>query len=302
MQAGAAPTIDLGHRFEIVSQLRPDELSRQLVRGDAHDLMLDVAVTLVLLPPDPEPALAEVFEIEAGALTAVGAHPHVPTLYDQLELPTGHQALVLQRHVRPGWPSTSPMDARAAVAIAVKLADALEAAHRVGQLHTAIEPNAIGRSAVGQPLLCGFAVRQDATEPRVLHELTAYTPAELLLGEAPTPATDVYGLASVLYELLSGHAAYRGYDGESPAALGLRILHDPVPRLQELELPIELIDVLDWALASDPALRPPTAAWLAEELGRIERMQDWGRTAPSAPPPAVGAAPDRWTQPRHRRD
>jgi hypothetical protein len=37
-------------------------------------------------------------------------------------------------------------------------------------------------------------------------------------------------------------------------------------------------DLLTWAMASDPSARPPSPAWLAEELGRIERRQGWPRT------------------------
>jgi serine/threonine-protein kinase PknK len=296
----AGQQFDLGRRFEPVSSAKPPpgQDARTLLRYDAYDAVFDLPVTLLLLSPDAEVAECDAFEIEAAALSAVGAHPNVVTLYDRVRLASEHEALVLSRHRRPSLRVGQLLTPRAGVALAIKLADALETAHRVGQLHSAVEPRCVGSSIGGEPLLSGFAVPRGNTEPRVLHELSVHTAGELLLGEAPTPATDVYGLASTLYELLSGRAAFRGYEGESDAALGLRILHDPVPPMPEVELPLELADVLDWALASSPALRPPSAAWFAEELGRIEAACGWDRTASHAD---VASPPPSGTGGRHRR-
>ena len=43
-------------------------------------------------------------------------------------------------------------------------------------------------------------------------------------------------------------------------------------------MPLELSDLLTWAMSADPAKRPPNPAWIAEELGRIEQRQGWPRT------------------------
>jgi serine/threonine protein kinase len=111
-----------------------------------------------------------------------------------------------------------------------------------------------------------------------VHETTAHTAPELLLGDEPSPATDVYGLASALYEMVAGRAAFRAYDGESPAAVSLRILAGGVRPIVSGDVPLELSDLVVWAMHPDPAERPPGAAWLAEELGRIEQKNGWLRT------------------------
>jgi hypothetical protein len=88
----------------------------------------------------------------------------------------------------------------------------------------------------------------------------------------------VYGLASSLYELLSGQPPLAAYQGESPAATILRILRDPARPIVRDDVPIELSDLVLWGLAKDPADRPPSVMWFAEELGRIEAQNGWPRT------------------------
>jgi serine/threonine protein kinase len=133
----------------------------------------------------------------------------------------------------------------------------------------------------GEPVLAGFdeAVEIKAASGRPpLHHLTPHTAPELLEGHEPTTASDVYGLASALYELVAGRAAFRAYVGESPASVIVRVLTHPVLPIVAPDVPLEISDLLTWGLASDPADRPPSPAWIAEELGRIERRQGWART------------------------
>jgi hypothetical protein len=81
-----------------------------------------------------------------------------------------------------------------------------------------------------------------------------------------------------LYELVAGRAAFRAYAGESPASVIVRVLSGHVQPLLAPGIPLDVSDLLTWALSGDPAKRPPTPAWLTEELRRIERRQGWPRT------------------------
>jgi len=296
--------MELGPRFELDA---PAESKRQTDTGsaitatDAHDIVLGIPVTLVTLAPDADYADREKFEVDAEALALVGSHPHVVTLHDRLMLDGDIEVLVTERTTTAGWTAGMIVDQRTAVRTIIKLAGAADAAHRAGQLHGAIEPAAIRWSLAGEPLLAGFALRPHSADAPVLHELSAHTAPELLMGEHATPATDVYGLGSTLYELLGGRAAFRGYDGESLASLAVRVLHDAVPALQVPGLAAELTDVVEWSLAAEPGQRPPSAAWLAEELGRVEGRLGWVRTAPQLglKPGPARLRPNR-THGRHR--
>jgi serine/threonine protein kinase len=137
-----------------------------------------------------------------------------------------------------------------------------------------------------EPVLAGFdeAVRRTGVETRApMHVTTAHTAPELLEGKEPTEASDVYGLGSTLYELVAGRAAFRAYVGESPAAVIVRVLSGQVKPIVAPDVPLEMSDLLTWAMAPDPPARPPSPAWLAEELGRIERRQGWPRTRMISP-------------------
>jgi hypothetical protein len=58
----------------------------------------------------------------------------------------------------------------------------------------------------------------------------------------------------------------------------VRLLTNPVMPIVSTNVPLEMSDLLTWSLTPDPANRPPSPAWIAEELGRIERRQGWPRT------------------------
>jgi hypothetical protein len=58
----------------------------------------------------------------------------------------------------------------------------------------------------------------------------------------------------------------------------VRVLSGTVKPIFAPDVPLEVSDLLTWAMAADPADRPPGPSWLAEELRRIERDQNWPRT------------------------
>lgn len=228
--------------------------------------------------------LHDVLVREAEVLAAIGSHPYIVTCFQQLTLDDGRPALVMERcpgSLNDTVRADEPMPLQEAVAIGIKLAGALETAHRYGVLHCDVRPRNVLVTEWGEPALAGFseAVPVKADKPRPpLHNLTSHTAPELLEGGEPSPASDVYGLAATLYELVAGRAAFRAYLGESPASVIVRVLSNPVQPIVSPNVPIEMSDLLTWSLASNPADRPPTPAWLAEELGRIEQHEDWPRT------------------------
>lgn len=242
--------------------------------------------TVVIKLPDESSAswLHEVLDNEAATLAAIGPHPHVVRLYERIVLDDGRPALLLERcraTLYDTLRTDEPMPMEEVAAIGIKLAGALETVHRAGFLHCDVRPRTVLITEWGEPVLAGFdeTVRLDAVDGRApLHDLTPHTAPELLEGNAPSTASDVYGLASTLYELVAGRAAFRTYVGESPASVIVRVLSSPVKPIVAPNVPLEMSDLLTWALSPDPDQRPPSPAWLAEELGRIQLRQGWPRT------------------------
>src|SRR4051795_8007528 len=297
---------ELGHRFTDVRLVRAGS---RFTIYEGREVGANRMVAIKV--PDgsgSSPWLYEVAEHEAAVLANVGAHPHIATLYKRITLDDGRPALLLERC--PGTlydavhSDDDSMSVREVVAIGIKLAGALETLHRSGVLHCDVRPRTVLVTEWGEPVLAGFdesVDRADLGTRAPMHNLTPHTAPELLEGSDPSPASDVYGLASTLYELAggpgppppasavyglastlyelaAGRAAFRAYVGESPASVIVRVLSSRAKPVVAPQVPLELTDLISWAMAPDPANRPPTPAWLAEELGRIEMRQDWPRT------------------------
>jgi serine/threonine protein kinase len=227
----------------------------------------------------------DAFARESAVLAALSTHPNIVTLYRSYLLDDGRPVLVLERcggsladWLRDG---KQPGPAQS-VSVAIKIAGALETAHRGGVLHLDVRPANILITEFGEPALADFGVarlRSSVPAPAELFEFpSVHVAPELVLGNESSAGTDVYGLASTLYEMVAGQPPLAAYEGESPAATILRILRDPARPIIREDVPIELSDLLLWALAKDPADRPPSVMWFAEELGRIEAHNDWPRT------------------------
>lgn len=273
---------ELGSRFADARLLRAGS---RFTLFEARELGANRRVVIKMPDETGAPWLHDVLDHEATVLAAIGSHPNIVGFYQRLSLDDGRPALVLERCAGTLYDllrnEDEPMSMREVVAIGIKLAGALETAHRYGVLHCDVRPATVLVTEWGEPALAGFdeCVEMDDLAARPpLHALTPHTAPELLEGGDPSTASDVYGLASALYELAAGRSAFRAYVGESPAQVIVRVLSSPVRPIVAPGVPLELSDLLTWAMSADPAKRPPTPAWLAEELSRIERRQGWPRT------------------------
>ncbi|HSS23018.1 MAG TPA: protein kinase, partial [Mycobacterium sp.] len=157
----------------------------------------------------------------------------------------------------------------------VKLAGALEAAHRAGILHRDVKPGNILLSEYGEPELTDFGIARIAggfqTATGVITGSPAFTAPEVLEGKPPTPASDVYSLSATLFCAMTGHAAFERRSGEKMVAQFLRITSQPIPDLREQGLPADVAEVIERAMARDPAERPASAAEFGEELRGVQR-------------------------------
>jgi len=247
----------------------------------------DVALKILKLDA-VHPNLIRAFNDEIRAFGKVSDHPNIVTLYRSLMTPDGRPALVLelcresfsQRLRRSG-----PLDAREAVRVGIKIASALEAAHRTGLLHRDLKPQNILVTQFDEPVLADFGLAAWQPSARdaagVFGFTTVHAAPEILEGRHLSPATDVYGLASTMYQLLTDQAPFTTYDNEAPAAVILRILRDPVRPVRSDSVPLDLSDLLEAALAKQPGRRPQSAAQFAEALTTIEASYWWPQTSPS---------------------
>lgn len=256
----------------------------------------DVAVKVILPHLAGQPDFIRRFEAEAQ-LVARLEHPQIVPLYDYWRDQGG--AFLVMRLMR-GGSLHALLGQRWELAAALRLADevaaALHAAHRRGVVHRDVKPANILLDEERRAYLADFGIAKDvsaagdATTAGALVGSPDYVSPEQLRGDTPSPASDLYSLALVLYELLAGA---RPYAELTPAARAAQRLSLPLPPLRPLrpDLPAALDEVLARASAPDVADRYADAPSLVADLARA--TQRWAPGAPFGGPAAhVGRPAD----------
>lgn len=171
-----------------------------------------------------------------------------------------------------------------ALAYALELARALEAAHERLIVHRDVKPQNVLLDAEGSAKITDFGIARTLTEQgltmdgRVLGT-TDYVSPEQALGQTVTVQSDVYSLGIVLYEMLQGEVPFRG---DTPVVVAMRHVREQLPDVQSArpEVSAATAAVIDRATAKDLASRyPDMGAMIAdlEEALAIEAART-GRT------------------------
>ena len=118
------------------------------------------------------------------------------------------------------------MDWRETLRIGVKLAGALDAAHRAGIMHRDVKPGNVLLTDYGEPQLTDFGIARIAggfqTGTGVITGSPAFTAPEVSRVQRRRAASDMYSLGATLFCMLSGHAAFERRSGEQVVAQFLR--------------------------------------------------------------------------------
>jgi serine/threonine-protein kinase PknK len=242
--------------------------------------LLDRAVAVKVLTANLDPENLDRFLREQHAMGRLSGHPNIVTILQVGTTTTGRPFIVMPYHAKNSLEALirrhGPLDWSESLHVGVKLAGALEAAHGAGILHRDVKPGNILLSEYGEPELTDFGIARMAggfqTATGVITGSPAFTAPEVLEGETPTPASDVYSLGATLFCALTGHAAFERRSGEKVIAQFLRITSQPIPDLREHGFPAGVAAVIERAMARDSAARPVSAAVLGEELREVQRI------------------------------
>jgi serine/threonine protein kinase len=164
-----------------------------------------------------------------------------------------------------------PLPWEQSVRIGATVADCLATAHRRGLVHGCVRPQHVLLGANDQPRLCGFTEIAGPAQPGGSPESIArlmHTAPEVLDGDPPRPAADIYSLAATLHHLVTGHPPFPLRAHDSFASWFIRIVTQPAPALPE-HVPPGLRRLIGQALAKDRTERPASAAEFAAGLRRL---------------------------------
>ncbi len=193
-------------------------------------------------------------------LAARVRHPNVAAVHDVVEQGrvyrlvmdycggTNLVALLRGRHRLP---------ASVAAALGLQLLAALRAVHASGVVHCDVKPANLMLDVDGRLMLIDFGIaeifgRDPAHPARRSGDVIgspAYMPPELVLGEAPSPASDLWSLGATLYTAVEGHPPFR-HDEDVTTLTA--VLHDPPSPARRAG---RIQPVLDQLLVKDPAER-----------------------------------------------
>jgi serine/threonine protein kinase/tetratricopeptide (TPR) repeat protein len=282
----------------------------------ARDTKLDREVALKVLPREmaQDPERLRRLQREARALASLD-HPGIVTIFSVEEADGVHfltmarvQGQTLAELIPPeGLPVEQLLD------LGTALADALRAAHEQGIVHRDLKPSNVMVDGEGRPRVLDFGLSrtveavplssqmatQTMDEPLTRHGVVLgtvpYMSPEQAEGRPVGPASDLFSLGAVLYEMATGR---RPFHGDSSASLVSAILRDRPPAISELrsDLPASLAKVIERCLEKSPDRRYESAEALRDDLEALRREALFGESVPGAPVPSQHprAAPWAW--------
>ncbi len=214
------------------------------------------------------------FEREALAMGRLSWHPNIVIVHETGVTDQGMPYLV-EEYVEGGslgekLRRDGPLDPSAAVSDLIQLCAAVHTAHEADLLHRDIKPDNALIDTFGRIKLADFGIAavtgSTLTATGMVTATIAHAAPEVLNGGRATFPSDVYGLGSTLYELLTGAPAFVRTTDESIVPLVLRVTGDPVPDLRAQGVPDPIAAAVEVAMAKDPADRPQSALDYGRQL------------------------------------
>src|SRR5215204_6126677 len=215
----------------------------------AHDGVLerDVALKVLRSQYAGDEEVAERFRGEARSAASL-SHPNIVQVYDRGEAEDGTSYIAME-YVPGGTLKEqigrrAPFGDRETAAVGAQIADALGEAHERGVIHRDIKPQNVLVTSSGNLKVTDFGIARAASFVTIsvtnaVFGTAGYISPEQALGEPVSPASDLYSLGVILYEMLTGELPYKA---DNPMAVCMKHVTEPLrpPRKLNSAIPQEM--------------------------------------------------------------
>ena len=264
----------LGNRYVLSALLGAGGMAEVFL---AHDRLLDRDLALKILRDEyaKDEGFVGRFRKEARSAAAL-SHPNVVQVYDQGCAEDGRHYITMEYvpggSLRDLTLERGVLDPAEAARLASQVAEALGAAHERGIVHRDIKPQNVLLDEAGDAKVADFGIavaasRTSTSGTNQVFGTATYMSPEQAMGEQVGPASDLYSLGVVLYEMLTGSVPF-----EAEGALATAMKHvteQPLsPRDRDPSVPEAMDALVMGLLAKNPEDRYQSAAHLAEDLRR----------------------------------
>lgn len=267
----------LGNRYRLIHQVGKGGMALVF---EGYDQLLERPVAVKLLKQDfsENPEFRERFKQEARAAANL-SHPNIVTVHDYGVDPAG--VFIVMEYI-PGTDLKTRLkeggvfSAATGLPLIIQACYGLGYAHRAGIVHCDVKPHNMMISKDDRLKITDFGIARALStlsavqKSDVVWGSPLYFSPEQALGESPSPASDVYSLGVVMYEVFTGKLPFEANSIEE-----LTRLHSsqpPVPPSQiRPDIPPELEQVILKTLSKDPHARYRTADQLGQVLMSISR-------------------------------
>jgi serine/threonine-protein kinase len=251
------------------------------------DMLLErrVAVKVLRQRFASDPEFLERFQREARAAANLD-HPNIVTVFD-VGKDDGHHYIVMEyvdgQDLKSIIRQKGHLSVAEALDITAQVAAGVGHAHKAGVIHRDIKPQNVLITQAGRAKVVDFGIARALSESGLTDSDTVwgspiYFAPEQAAGDPPTPASDVYSIGVMMYEMLAGSPPFQA---ESPTALAMKHLREEPPPLtvQNPQVPPRLEWIVRKLLSKEPSARYRTAEQLVHVLEeyrlQVEQPTGW---------------------------